>query len=40
LTLVTCYPFDDTGSAPEGFILRAVFRGTPDTLDLDKMRRF
>ena len=30
LTLVTCYPFNYIGSAPERFIVRADFRGTPE----------
>jgi sortase A len=30
LTLVTCYPFNYIGSAPERFIVRAELRGTPD----------
>jgi sortase A len=30
LTLVTCYPFNYIGPAPERFIVRAAFRGTPD----------
>jgi sortase A len=29
LTLVTCYPFNYIGAAPERFIVRADFRGTP-----------
>ena len=31
LTLVTCYPFNYIGPAPERFIVRAGLRDTPDT---------
>jgi LPXTG-site transpeptidase (sortase) family protein len=31
LTLITCYPFDFIGSAPQRFIVRAERRATPST---------
>jgi sortase A len=40
LTLVTCYPFNYIGSAPERFIVRASLRASSGASGLDKMPPF